>query len=85
MSTHGVGLFSLLGGYAAGMIVSIPSGYADATELDPGIEDAVLRYTGHLYENREILVANTDATDARMDDRYHLDLLDAAGVKGVDG
>ena len=60
MSTHGIGLFSLLGGYAAGMIVSIPSGYADADVLDPGIEDAVLRYTAHLYENREILVGNTE-------------------------
>ena len=30
-------------------------------ELDPGIEDAVLRYTGHLYQNREILVGNTEA------------------------
>jgi hypothetical protein len=59
-STHGIGLFSLLGGYAAGMIVSIPSGYADANALDPGIEDAILRYTGHLYENREILVGNTE-------------------------
>lgn len=60
MSTHGIGLFSLLGGYAAGMTVSIPSGYADEIELDPGIEDAVLRYTGHLYQNREILVGNTE-------------------------
>ena len=61
MSTHGVGLYCLVGPYAAGMAVSIPSGYADADELDPGITDAILRYTSHLYENREILVAGTEA------------------------
>lgn len=61
MSTHGIGLYALVGQYAAGMTVSIPSGYADADTLDPGIEDAVLRYTSHLYENREILVLGTDA------------------------
>jgi uncharacterized phiE125 gp8 family phage protein len=61
MSTHGVGLYALVGAFADGMAVAIPSGYADVAELDPGIADAVLRYTAHLYENREILVAGTDA------------------------
>jgi hypothetical protein len=43
------------------MKVTIPSGYADAAALDPGIADAVLRYTAHLYENREILVPGSEA------------------------
>ena len=61
MSTHGVGLYALSGSFVSGMAVSIPSGYADADALDPGITDAVLRYTAHLYENREILVPGSDA------------------------
>ena len=61
MSTHGIGLYALSGAWVDGMSVSIPSGYADETELDPGITDAVLRYCAHLYENREILVLGTDA------------------------
>ncbi len=61
MSTHGVGLYVMAGEFADGMHVEIPSGYADADELDPGITDAVLRYTAHLYENREILVPGTEA------------------------
>ena len=61
MSTHGIGLYALAGTWADGMAVSIPSGYADAGELDPGITDAILRYTSHLYENREILVMGTEA------------------------
>jgi hypothetical protein len=61
MSTHGVGLYALSGMFLAGMSVSIPSGFATLTALDPGITDAVLRYTAHLYENREILVLGTDA------------------------
>ena len=62
LSTYGVGIYALSGIYAAGMVVTIPTGYADAAELDPGILDAVLRYTAHLYENREILVMGSDAT-----------------------
>jgi uncharacterized phiE125 gp8 family phage protein len=61
MSTHGIGLYALAGAWADGMAVSIPSGYADLAELDPGITDALLRYTAHLYENREILVAGSEA------------------------
>jgi len=61
MSTHGVGIYGLVGRFTSGMAVAIPSGYADADELDPGITDAVLRYTSHLYENREILVPGTEA------------------------
>lgn len=61
MSTHGIGIYALVGEFADGMSVAIPSGYADADELDPGITDAVLRYTAHLYENREILVPGVDA------------------------
>ena len=56
MSTHGVGLYSMQGTFAAGMAVTIPSGYADLAALDPGILNAVLMYTAHIYENREILV-----------------------------
>lgn len=61
MSTHGVGLYAMVGSYASGMAVSIPSGYASASLIDPGIADILLRYTAHLYENREILVPGTDA------------------------
>jgi uncharacterized phiE125 gp8 family phage protein len=61
MSTHGVGLYVLLGSFVSGMKVTIPSGYADLGSLDPGITDALLRYTAHLYENREILVPGVNA------------------------
>jgi uncharacterized phiE125 gp8 family phage protein len=61
MSTHGIGLYALVGAWVTGIEVDILSGYADADALDPGIEDIILRYTGHLYANREILVAGTDA------------------------
>jgi Phage gp6-like head-tail connector protein len=61
MSTHGIGLYALAGSYVDGMRVSIPSGYPDANAIDFGITDAVLRYTSHLYENREILVPGVDA------------------------
>lgn len=61
MSMHGIGIYALAGAWVAGMAVAIPSGYADAASLDPGITDALLRYTAHLYENREILVLGTDA------------------------
>jgi uncharacterized phiE125 gp8 family phage protein len=61
MSTHGIGLFRLVGAFVSGMKVAMPSGYADADTLDAGITDIVLRYTAHLYENREILVMGTEA------------------------
>jgi len=61
MSTHGIGLYALVGAHVDGMKVSIPSGYENATALDYGIADAVLRYTAHLYEHREILVPGSDA------------------------
>ena len=61
MSTHGIGLYRLVGTFAAGIKVAMPSGYADADVLDAGIADALLRYTAHLYENREILVMGTQA------------------------
>jgi uncharacterized phiE125 gp8 family phage protein len=60
-STHGVGLYALAGTFASGMQVSMPSGYEDADAIDPGITDIVLRYTAHLYENREILVPGIEA------------------------
>jgi hypothetical protein len=58
---HGVMLYTLSGAFADGMKVSMPSGYADAADLDPGITDIILRYTSHLYENREILVPGVEA------------------------
>jgi uncharacterized phiE125 gp8 family phage protein len=61
MSLHGVGLYVIEGAFATGMKVTMPSGYLDLATLDPGIADAVLRYTAHIFENREILVAGTDA------------------------
>ena len=56
MSTHGVMLYGIEGTHFDGMAVTLPSGYETADAIDPGITDAVLRYTAHLYENREILV-----------------------------
>lgn len=61
MSQHGVGLYQLTGAHVGGMEVMLPSGYASLDVLDPGIADIVLRYTAHLYENREILVPGSDA------------------------
>ena len=61
MSTHGINLYALKGAYAADMLVTMPSGYADLDELDAGIADAVMRYTAHLYENREILMPGSEA------------------------
>jgi uncharacterized phiE125 gp8 family phage protein len=61
MSTHGIGLYVLMGDHLDGMAVTIGSGYATSDELDPGITDALLRYTAHLYENREILVPGSEA------------------------
>ena len=61
MSTHGIGLYALTGAFASGMKVTMPSGYADVAALDFGVTDAVLRYTAHLYEHREILVPGVEA------------------------
>jgi hypothetical protein len=60
-TVHGVELDTLVGAWASGLTVTIPSGFASSTALDPGIADAVLRYTAHLYEHREILVAGSEA------------------------
>src|SRR5262245_35293948 len=57
-TVHGVAIYSLVGSYAAGLTLAITSGYTGAT-LPPGILDAIMRYTAHLYENREILVPGT--------------------------
>lgn len=59
-ATHGVGLYTLKGAYVSGMKISIPSGFATADDIEPGITDAILRYVAHLYENREILVPGLD-------------------------
>jgi uncharacterized phiE125 gp8 family phage protein len=61
MSMHGIGLYAIEGAFVDGMKVTMPSGYADLAALDPGITDAILRYTAHLYENREILVPGVEA------------------------
>jgi hypothetical protein len=61
MSTHGIGLYALVGSFVTGMKIAIVSGYTTTAALDPGISDILLRYTAHLYENREILVLGTDA------------------------
>ena len=37
MSTHGIGLYALVGSFVSGMKVAMPSGYADLAALDPGI------------------------------------------------
>jgi uncharacterized phiE125 gp8 family phage protein len=60
-ATHGVGLFYLNGAFADGMAVSLVSGYSSAGAIEPGIEDIVLRFCGHLYEHREILVPGVEA------------------------
>lgn len=60
-TVHGVELDTLTGAWSNGLTVTIPSGYASAAAIDPGIVDAVLRYAAHLYEHREILVPGTEA------------------------
>lgn len=60
-TVHGVEINTLVGTWASGLTITIPSGTASAAALDPGISDIVLRYTAHLYEHREILVAGSEA------------------------
>jgi uncharacterized phiE125 gp8 family phage protein len=61
MSTHGVGIYALDGAWASGLVVTFDSGYASMAELPAGILDAILRYSAHLYEHREILVPTVQA------------------------
>jgi hypothetical protein len=63
MSTHGVGIFALNGAWASGLAVTFQSGYLNQTVLPAGILDAVLRYSAHLYEHREILVPTVQAAN----------------------
>lgn len=56
MSMHGVGIYALNGAWISGLVVTIESGYANLPALPFGVLDAVLRYTAHLYDHREILV-----------------------------
>lgn len=60
-SVNGVELNTLVGAWASGLTLTIPSGYASAIAIDPGIVDVVFRYAAHLYEHREILVPNSEA------------------------
>jgi hypothetical protein len=60
-TVNGVEINTLVGAYANGLTVTIPSGYLTAAAIDPGIVDIVLRYTAHIYEHREILVAGSEA------------------------
>jgi len=60
-TVHGVEIDTLVGAWASGLTVTIPSGYTSAAAIDPGIVDIVLRYTAHLYEHREILVPGSEA------------------------
>lgn len=62
MSTKGVGLYSLNGAFASGLVLTFKSGYADAAAVPGGVLDAVLRYAAHLYEHREILVPGAQET-----------------------
>ena len=55
-SIHGIELERLYGVWVSGLTLTIPSGYASAAAIEPGIVDAILRYAAHLYEHREILV-----------------------------
>lgn len=52
-SVHGVLIYTLNGKWVTGLKLTIESGFAVA-DLPAGVLDAVLRYTAHLYENREI-------------------------------
>jgi len=62
MSTHGVGIYALNGAWASGLVVTFKSGYADIATMPGGVLDAVLRYSAHLYEHREILVPTVQAS-----------------------
>ena len=60
-SIHGIELERLYGVWVSGLTLTIPSGYASAAAIEPGIVDIILRYAAHLYEHREILVPGMEA------------------------
>ena len=66
----GVPIQVLRGAYANALAVTLTVGMASLAELGADILDVVLRYAGHLYEHREILIigAQTYAEpDLRLD------------------
>jgi uncharacterized phiE125 gp8 family phage protein len=57
MSTKGVGWYSLKGAFVSDMSMTFTSGYESVSDIPAGVLNVILLYTGHLYENREMLVA----------------------------
>jgi hypothetical protein len=62
-SMHGVMLYRLVGGYTGGLAVTIESGYATKDELPPGILDIVLLCSCRIYENRGVLMSQSEVAD----------------------
>jgi uncharacterized phiE125 gp8 family phage protein len=67
-SVFGVPILHLNGAYAAGLVLTLQTGFTEAT-LPPAVLDAVLRMTAHLHEHREILIPGTEfvAPDLAVD------------------
>jgi uncharacterized phiE125 gp8 family phage protein len=61
-STKGVGVYALSGSFVSDMSMKFVSGYESASDIPAGVLNAILLYTGHLYENREVLVENLATT-----------------------
>jgi uncharacterized phiE125 gp8 family phage protein len=61
-STKGVGVYALSGSFVGGMSMKFVSGYESASEIPAGVVNVILLYTGHLYENREMLVGTGTTT-----------------------
>ena len=55
-SLHGVLIYYLHGPYAAGVGLTLTSGYPSADLVPPGMRDVIFRLAATLFENREILV-----------------------------
>jgi uncharacterized phiE125 gp8 family phage protein len=61
-STKGVGVYALSGSFVSDMSMKFVSGYESASDIPAGVLNAILLYTGHLNENREVLVPNMATT-----------------------
>jgi uncharacterized phiE125 gp8 family phage protein len=53
VATKGVGRYALGGSFVSGMMLDFNCGYDDISQMPGGIQNAILLYTGYLYENRE--------------------------------
>lgn len=58
-SVFGVPILYLTGAYQADLVLTLQTGFTDAT-LPPAVLDDVLRITAHLHNHREILIPGTE-------------------------